>query len=620
MRLRICVAAYGLVGVGCSPPESKSTSTSEEVADTGSCLVDMVTAYADSDGDGWGDASLRIESCGVPEGYVVEHGDCNDSDDAVFPGAEERCDAHDNDCDGSIDVDAVDATVWAEDRDGDGYSGSTTYVVACESPGSGWVEEGTLEDGDCDDGDSGVHPGAVEICGNGTDEDCDSDISVCLRTGAVTASDGYQLVGIQDHGQAGSHAAFVGDVNGDDVEDLVVGAIDAGVVTTGPSSGQVFLVSGPVTSGSSLSDATATIAHVGGSGNFGQLVASAGDWNLDGYADILVSDPHRDVDSDGSRFGTMYVFMGPLAGSLTTSAAEVVLTGTEDGRLGEQVRLGTDNAGDTILVVAEPTSRPGRVLVFQAGVEGVLDPDSARATWAGTVDGGRVGLGLSTQADTDGDGWSELVIGEVDAETDGDRMGAVYLVDPDAVGALNLSDAPDSLIGSEEDSSFGQQLEAVDLDCDGYDDVIVSAHGATNSSGVFEAGAVYLFPGSASGVGDQVGAVEGLDDRSHLGLWMQAISDEDGDGCSELMVSTPYEADRGAIYVIRAEFEGTAEVTDAAQLQILGVEAGGIFGHGISGGHDVTGDGVSDYLFGDSHVNAGGESRGAAWVLPGVGE
>ena len=93
--------------------------------------------------------------------------DCDDSDSAVYPGADEHCDGVDEDCDGDVDEDAVDASSWHEDADDDGF-GSAASIVACDAP-DGHVADDT----DCDDTDPAVHPGATEVC-NGDDDDCDT--------------------------------------------------------------------------------------------------------------------------------------------------------------------------------------------------------------------------------------------------------------------------------------------------------------------------------------------------------------------------------------------------------------------------------------------------------------
>jgi hypothetical protein len=58
----------------------------------------------------------------------------------VFPGAEERCDGVDNDCDGTTDAGATDATAWYNDGDGDGF-GAGEATLDCEAP-AGAVAQG----------------------------------------------------------------------------------------------------------------------------------------------------------------------------------------------------------------------------------------------------------------------------------------------------------------------------------------------------------------------------------------------------------------------------------------------------------------------------------------------
>ncbi len=131
----------------------------------------MPSWYADADGDGYGDASSSSEACAAPSGHVADASDCDDADAAINPGADERCDGVDNDCDGDVDgPDSTDADTWFIDSDGDGY-GATTYTTrACSQP-SGYVADNT----DCDDNEATTNPAADERC-NGVDDDCDGDV------------------------------------------------------------------------------------------------------------------------------------------------------------------------------------------------------------------------------------------------------------------------------------------------------------------------------------------------------------------------------------------------------------------------------------------------------------
>jgi len=155
--------------------------------------IDASTWYRDGDSDGYGDPSTTSTACDQPTGYVADATDCYDGDDDIHPGADELCDGDDNDCDGSTDEDdAIDASTFWADADGDGYGDAAASTAACTAP-SGTV----ADDSDCDDSDAAINPGATEIC-NGLDDDCDglTDDEDPDRSGGTTwyidyDSDGY---------------------------------------------------------------------------------------------------------------------------------------------------------------------------------------------------------------------------------------------------------------------------------------------------------------------------------------------------------------------------------------------------------------------------------------------
>jgi hypothetical protein len=153
--------------------------------------ADAATWYADSDGDGYGDAAVTTAACSEPSGFLSDDTDCDDTDAGVNPGADESCNGIDDDCDGTIDEDsAIDALTWYVDADGDAYGDSASTTLACEIP-SGYTDN----DDDCDDDDTGVNPGATELC-NGVDDDCDGstdedDAADALTWYADADLDGY---------------------------------------------------------------------------------------------------------------------------------------------------------------------------------------------------------------------------------------------------------------------------------------------------------------------------------------------------------------------------------------------------------------------------------------------
>mgnify|MGYP003334401483 CR=1 FL=1 len=113
-----------------------------------SSAVGLSTYYADSDGDGYGDASSTTEDCSTPSGYTSDATDCDDSDSAINPGATEICDGIDNDCDSATSeaglATLVDSSGTVTDATATltGTAGSPA-VVSLTTAGSLAVCEGT---------------------------------------------------------------------------------------------------------------------------------------------------------------------------------------------------------------------------------------------------------------------------------------------------------------------------------------------------------------------------------------------------------------------------------------------------------------------------------------------
>ena len=171
-----------------------------------------VLSYADTDGDGYGDPTASALTCAVPPGFTEDSSDCDDTDVAVNPAADEICDSVDNDCDGLIDLDddgLTDGFTAYGDADLDGYGDAGDARTVC-ALGAGVVADKQ----DCDDGDDEVNPAADEVC-DSIDNDCDGliDLDDTSLTDAITAYGDADLDGY-----------------GDADDDRTVCALSAGVV------------------------------------------------------------------------------------------------------------------------------------------------------------------------------------------------------------------------------------------------------------------------------------------------------------------------------------------------------------------------------------------------------
>lgn len=149
-----------------------------------------ITAYADTDADGYGNPSSSLTVCGPSSGWVTDNTDCDDTVGTINPGAIEACDSVDNDCDSSVDESgSTGESTWYADTDADSFGNVASSQSACSQP-SGYVSDAT----DCDDADEDINPSGLEVC-DSVDNDCDSltddaDSGLLSWTGSQSWPDG----------------------------------------------------------------------------------------------------------------------------------------------------------------------------------------------------------------------------------------------------------------------------------------------------------------------------------------------------------------------------------------------------------------------------------------------
>ena len=203
-EIEACEAAPGYVATDddCDDLDAASHPGASEICDgaDNDCDNDVdegvgVTWYEDNDSDGYGNGSVSAVSCDAPTGYVGNALDCDDFNAATNPGSYEICDQADNDCDGSVDEDAINATVFYVDGDLDGYGSTASSTSACDAP-TGYADN----DSDCNDADPAVNPLATEFC-DSVDNDCDGVID---ESDAADANTWYQDLDSDGFGNSGS--------------------------------------------------------------------------------------------------------------------------------------------------------------------------------------------------------------------------------------------------------------------------------------------------------------------------------------------------------------------------------------------------------------------------------
>ncbi|MCI0584059.1 MAG: FG-GAP-like repeat-containing protein, partial [Chloroflexi bacterium] len=234
-----------------------------------------------------------------------------------------------------------------------------------------------------------------------------------LATGPTWTAEGDQT-----NAGFGESVAPAGDVNGDGYGDLIVGAPFLG------SFGRAFLYLGS-SSGIATSAAWTADGH-DFMGDFGSSVATAGDVNGDGYADVIVGEPNADSFLGGSKVtGQAHVHLGSASG-LSLSAAWSVEGDTEGALLGSSVGTAGDvNAdGYSDVVVGATHFGPGEAYLYLGSSSGLA------TTPAWTVSANQssyLGFSVGTAGDVNGDGYSDVLVGAYAHDNGETDEGAAFL-------------------------------------------------------------------------------------------------------------------------------------------------------------------------------------------------
>ncbi|MCK6507080.1 hypothetical protein L6R53_27530 [Myxococcota bacterium] len=589
--------------------------------------------FGDADGDGYGHWESWTIACEAPEGFADNAADCDDADPDISPDADEVCDGIDNDCSGGADDDAVDATTWYLDGDGDGYGVDDAGVLACDEP-----DGATDLVGDCDDADASVSPGQQEVCNDGIDNDCDE--AAADRCAADLGVADLAIRGAASFDEVGISVVGLGDLDGDGHEDLGLGARSYDLASV--DAGAAFVQYGPIAADGEISLADLDLALLGAaSADKAGRDLAAGDLDGDGQRDLVVSAPN--ADQGGQASGTVHVVLGglPKKGSASLADADVQIWGeaTYD-YLGVRLQVvDADGDGQDDLLIGASGSdlgpdNAGAVYLLSGPLSaGDLDLEVAGATasWAGAGNADSVGLEFDGACDLDGDGARDLLVGAGANDTGGSEAGAIYLLSGMGAGDGSVSDALFTLRGAASEQ-LGSAVSCVaDMDGDGVDDLAVGQAGRDGTAGQ-DVGAAHLLAGGvglakATGTVDDLAfaSVLGAEDDDQLGADLSAAGDHDGDGHADLLVGATNagEGNAGAAYLFLGPLSGALEAS-AADARYMGQRDGDHAGYVVRFVGDVGGLGGDALGIGaidaDGDTTAGGVSdAGALWLVLATG-
>ena len=427
-----------------------------------------------------------------------------------------------------------------------------------------------------------------------------------INVSSLSTSDGFRILGSAANSRLGNAVSSAGDINGDGVGDIVVGASgeNRAYIIFGKTASQSINIADINTSALAASDGFYVFSTAG---SLGHSVSGLGDVNGDGVDDFIVSAPFTDTDGSGqgNSQGAAYVIFGKdtTQSDVSFSNIDVASLAATDG-FSIQSSTSSDTLGYSVAGIGD-ISGDG-IKDIAVGVR-LLDTSSAM------TDQNKGGVYVIFGKDTTQSGvsFSNISISSSFSLTDGFRIVGAnandYLGSSIAgLGDVNGDGVADFIIGA----------PSVDVgdDADVGAAYVIFGAGASNSiASSYTADINYINP-----TNDRYFHISGTVASGSLGYAVSSIGDVNNDGIDDFAIGV-----RGdnKLYVVFGGASNSFFDINASQLTrgFTITSTAGNLGYSVSGLGDVNGDGVDDFIvsapFTDTDGSGQGNSQGAAYVI-----